>query len=65
MTTNGSRDRTDEVLGAPAVAEDVQRALDEYEAEREKTCACGHPRVACAPQRCSHSFARDAMWGDS
>lgn len=30
----------------------------------EKTCGCGHPVSRCAPENCSHAFARAALWGD-
>jgi hypothetical protein len=32
---------------------------------RADTCRCGHRLEDCSPERCSHSFARDAMWGNS
>jgi hypothetical protein len=30
----------------------------------EKKCGCGHPESKCAPENCSHPFARAALWGD-
>lgn len=42
----------------PDVPDARDLALDE-------ACACGYPRDRCRPEVCSHSFARDALWGSS
>lgn len=50
-----------EARHAPPVAS--HRGYRPNHPSAEKFCGCGHKIEDCAPERCSHSYAQDAMWG--